>query len=317
VRIAPMSLAAKIKTGLNELRMLVLGCQVIVGFQFQAGFQNGFDLLPQEAQVALAVALLLTLVSLALLVAPDMRHALIDGLRATRRAERDITVYAGAALLPFAAATGLDAAVAGWRVADRSLAIAAGAGVAAAALFFWYVRALLDRGRHGQTQRAKAAARKDEVTPLPQQIEYMLIEARTILPGVQAMLGFQLIVVLATGFDELPDYARWLHLAALGLVALSIVLLMAPAAYHRIVYRGEDSERFLRLGSCFVFSATIPLALGLAADSTVAIERMLHDTALALACGTAVLLGLVAVWHVVPIWLRLQQRSRARDVAWR
>jgi hypothetical protein len=139
---------------------------------------------------------------------------------------------------------------------------------------------------------------------MSQKINYMLTEARTILPGVQALLGFQLAVVLTAGFDTLPDYARWLHMAALGFVALAIILLMAPAAYHRIVYAGEDSERFLALGGRMVLAATIPLALGLAADCCVAVEKMAHSTAAAIACGVVVLLGLVTVWYAVPLSLR-------------
>jgi hypothetical protein len=41
---------------------------------------------------------------------------------------------------------------------------------------------------------------------------------------------------------------------------------MTPAAYHRIVYGGEESNELLKLGSRFVMTATVALALGLAAD---------------------------------------------------
>jgi hypothetical protein len=33
----------KVKTGLDETRLLVLGTQVLLGFQFQAFFQDGFS----------------------------------------------------------------------------------------------------------------------------------------------------------------------------------------------------------------------------------------------------------------------------------
>jgi putative copper export protein len=68
--------------------------------------------------------------------------------------------------------------------------------------------------------------------------------------------------VLTQAFERLPTTVKLVHGAALLFVALSIVLLMAPAAYHRIVYKGEDSEEFHRIGSRFVSYSTIPLALG-------------------------------------------------------
>jgi hypothetical protein len=41
---------------------------------------------------------------------------------------------------------------------------------------------------------------------------------------------------------------------------------MTPAALHRESSDGNDSEFFLRLGSGLVVAATLPLALGVAAD---------------------------------------------------
>jgi Family of unknown function (DUF6328) len=68
-----------------------------------------------------------------------------------------------------------------------------------------------------------------------------------ILPGSQALLGFQLAIVLTQAFEKLPPALKMVHGAALLFISLSIVLLMAPAAYHRIVYKGEDSEDFIAL----------------------------------------------------------------------
>jgi Family of unknown function (DUF6328) len=112
-----------------------------------------------------------------------------------------------------------------------------------------------------------------EQQPLHEKIDQMLTEARVILPGSQALLGFQLAIVLTETFEKLPGAVKLTHGAALVFVALSIVLLMAPAAYHRIVYAGEDSETFHCIGGRFVALATVPLALGLAADVFVVATR--------------------------------------------
>jgi len=53
-------------------------------------------------------------------------------------------------------------------------------------------------------------------------------------PGAQALLGFQFAVMLVDGFDQLPASSQYLHLVSLVAVALSTVLLIAPAAYHRL-----------------------------------------------------------------------------------
>ena len=58
------------------------------------------------------------------------------------------------------------------------------------------------------------------------------------LHGAQALLGFQLVGVLLGGFEHLPASSQYIHVVSLGLVTLSTILLMTPAAYHRLVEQG-------------------------------------------------------------------------------
>jgi hypothetical protein len=53
-----------------------------------------------------------------------------------------------------------------------------------------------------------------------------------------------LVTTLTRAFDNLPDPMKWLHAAALAAVALSVVLLMTPAALHRLAFHGEDDPDF-------------------------------------------------------------------------
>ena len=123
---------------------------------------------------------------------------------------------------------------------------------------------------------SEAQADEIEQPPLHEKIDQMLTEARVILPGAQALLGFQLAIVLTDAFEKMPGAVKLTHGAALGCVALSIILLMTPAAYHRIVYGGEDSEALHRIGSWFVTWSTVPLAFGLAADVAVVGTKSSH-----------------------------------------
>jgi hypothetical protein len=51
---------------------------------------------------------------------------------------------------------------------------------------------------------------------------------------VQALFGFQLIALFNSTFRErLTSSEQLIHLVAIGLVAMAVALVMAPAAYHR------------------------------------------------------------------------------------
>ena len=47
---------------------------------------------------------------------------------------------------------------------------------------------------------------------------------------------------------------------------------MTPAALHRIAFHGEDDVSFFRIGSALVIAASIPLAIGIAADIAVVFQ---------------------------------------------
>jgi len=302
-----MELSKKIKIGLDETRTLILGAQILLGFQFRSAFQDGFDTLPALSRGLDGVALGLMLLAVGLLIAPDPYHRIVEDGNDSGRFHRIVTIFADLALLPFALGLGLDVAVTGERMFGAAGAIAAGAGTAVLALCFWYAVPRLRRRVAGAKQRAKTMRERDQrqKTPVTQKIEQMMTESRVILPGAQAMLGFQLAIVLTQAFDGLPSGLRLAHAVSLGLVALSVVLLMTPAAYHRIVFDGEEAPEMYQVGSILITAATLPLALGIAGDVYVVLSKIAGETAGVL-CGAVAAGVLLAMWYGIPFAARLR-----------
>ena len=57
--------------------------------------------------------------------------------------------------------------------------------------------------------------------------EHLLDECRMVLPGIQALFGFQLIAVFSPGFDQKLSLAEQrLHVFALALVAVAVAIVM-------------------------------------------------------------------------------------------
>ena len=297
-----MQLSKKMKIALDETRMLILGAQILLGFQFRSVFQDGYDALPRHASYANALSLLLMLAVTVLLIAPPLWHRIIAGGEAAGRIHRFTCKLTELALIPFALSLGLDLFIAIERIAGLASGLLVGVGFALLALLGWQGVEWLRRRRIGQKERAMSAQQRDlvETLPLHEKINQMLTEARVILPGAQALLGFQLAITVTKSFDALPAASKLAHAASLAAVAIAIILLMAPAAYHRIVYAGEDAPEFLRTGGRLVTLATLPLALGLSGDTFVVIARIADSAPLGILAASATLLACVALWHLAP-----------------
>jgi hypothetical protein len=134
-----------------------------------------------------------------------------------------------------------------------------------------------------------------------------------IIPGAQALLGFQLTVVFTPAFQELGTTPKAAHAVALCSVACSILLLMAPASLHRITFAGQDSREFMRIASRFVIAAPLPLAMAIALDTYVAAGRAFGSQTIAAGLAAVAILALLGLWYVYPIARRIVWSRRSED----
>jgi hypothetical protein len=295
-----------VKTSLDELRMQMLGSQILFGFQLQSVFQDGFSRAPLAARRMDALALGLMVLAIGLLLAAPAQHRLVERGNDSLRLFRLSRQLAECALAPLAAALACDVFIASagyWGIGGAASAGIA-AGVIAIALWYGSGRILPAFIAERETVMPQPQATK---TDLHAKIGQMLTEARVILPGAQALLGFQFVVTLTKPFSILPNSSKDVHLAALFAVVFAVVLLIAPAAVHRLTYKGEDAESFHRIGSVLVTIALIPLALGMAGDFYVASSQMLGDNRWAATGAAATFFWLATLWYGVPLYLRAKR----------
>jgi hypothetical protein len=295
----------KIKMALDETRLLLLGAQILLGFQLIGTFQELFGELTQAQRHLHAVALLFMVAATALLVAPTMRHRLVEHGNVDGAMVSYAGLMAGIALLPFAVSLGIDHYNVFAHLFGEGAGAAAGLVFLIAAISCWYVAAyVLSPERKNPVTPGKTA---EWSPPLIDRVDHMLTEARVVLPGAQALLGFQLSVVLMGSFDALPDESKVAHAIALGLVAISIILLMAPAAIHRIGFHGEETEEFYRIGSALIVAATIPLAAGITVDVYVAVAKAMDSSGMGVVFAALTFLLLLVLWYLLPLYIRAQK----------
>jgi phage shock protein PspC (stress-responsive transcriptional regulator) len=146
--------------------------------------------------------------------------------------------------------------------------------------------------------------RKEEIS-LDDAAAHLLEECRMVLPGIQALFGFQMIAVFNQGFGEKLSHAQQLvHLVAIVLTVLAMALVMTPAALHRQAEPTSVSERFLWMASNMVLAGMFPLALAVGLDAYVVASVVLHNE------GVAALLAIALLAVFVVLWLVLPRRER-------
>jgi hypothetical protein len=122
-----------------------------------------------------------------------------------------------------------------------------------------------------------------------------------VLPGIQALFGFQLIAVFNEGFaKKLSEGEQQLHLAAIILVAVAVALVMAPAAIHRWTQQRAVSERFIWLSSQLLFASMLPLAVALSLDIYLIGRIILDSGGLSMAIAAILLAVVLALWIALP-----------------
>jgi hypothetical protein len=144
--------------------------------------------------------------------------------------------------------------------------------------------------------------------PIEDEMRNVVEEARMVIPGVQALFGFQTMAVFNNRFEDLPDSGVTAYLIGLGLLALSIALLMSPAAYHRIAERGCVSRRMIELASGLITAGLVPLMFALAIDVYVVVLAALDEASYALYAAAASLLVFAILWFAFPLGMRRKQR---------
>lgn len=142
---------------------------------------------------------------------------------------------------------------------------------------------------------------------LEETVTHVLEECRLVLPGMQALFGFQLIAVFNSGFSEkLSAAEQRVHLLAILCVVTAIALVMAPAVIHRSRERRSVSRGFVEVSSRLLMASMAPLALAITLDIYLIARVILGHAGPALLVAAGALLVFATLWAILPARVRLE-----------
>ena len=128
----------------------------------------------------------------------------------------------------------------------------------------------------------------------------LLQELRVAGLGVQVLFGFLLAIPFTNKFVDLNHAQRGLYVVSLLLAATSTALLLAPVAYHRLVFRQHRKEQLVKDANTLAILGLAAVGLAISASvllvvSYVAPGFLVTIIAVFIVCLFAVL------WFVLPL----------------
>lgn len=134
---------------------------------------------------------------------------------------------------------------------------------------------------------------------LTRNVSELLQELRVAQAGVQILFGFLLTVVFTDEFHNASGFEKSVHLTTVLLTVCSTVLLTAPAAWHRLLFRTGNRERILTVGNRSVLVGLGCLAAAI--TTTVAlIAKVVYGPIAMTILGVVSAVLFVVMWFVVP-----------------
>ena len=140
---------------------------------------------------------------------------------------------------------------------------------------------------------------------LDREHEQLFHELRSIIPGVQIQGAFLLTVAFTQRFERLSDFQRDVYYITFLLAAASLVLLLAPPAFHRVQFRRHDKEMMLRAANVEVMAALVLVSLSLA-GTLLLITDLIFPVGIAIAAAVVTLVVTSLLWWAFPLARRLR-----------
>jgi hypothetical protein len=140
----------------------------------------------------------------------------------------------------------------------------------------------------------------------------LLEELRALIPGAEVLFGLLVAIRFTNEFGMLDQPERYVYYAALVFTAIALVLFIAPAAHHRVVFREGDKDYVVRKGNREAIAGTVALALAFTAALYLVGELVFGTTIAGVTAGA--LMALIS-WRWWMIALRRKTQSPAGGVA--
>jgi hypothetical protein len=128
----------------------------------------------------------------------------------------------------------------------------------------------------------------------------LLQEVRVAQTGVQVLFGFLLMVPFTARFSSVTPGQRWLYFGTLAAAGAAAMLLIAPGAQHRVLFRCGDKEHIVRMANRYAIAGLVCVAFAMIGALLLIADVVLGHPEAGIVGAVAALTSLWC-WYVQPL----------------
>src|SRR3954468_9271807 len=151
----------------------------------------------------------------------------------------------------------------------------------------------------------------------------LMQEVRVVQTGVQVLFAFLLIAPFAARFPKLSPFQRYDYFVTLLAAGGAAVLLIAPTAHHRILFRCGDKEHLVQVANRLTLAGLAFVAVSMV-GALLLVADLVFGGVVVVATAALAATGCVTLWCLAPLRRRRMLRKsgsarshdqQARDMA--
>jgi hypothetical protein len=142
---------------------------------------------------------------------------------------------------------------------------------------------------------------------LARNLAELLQELRVAQNGVQVLFGFLLTLAFTERYAGAGDFVHVVHVVTTSLAAGAAAFLIAPAAWHRILFRHGHREQIIRSASVAALIGLMLLAAAMT-GTILLIGYLVFGGLFGALLSAGFGLLFLTLWFVLPLWMRIAPR---------
>ena len=151
-----------------------------------------------------------------------------------------------------------------------------------------------------EQELAELGRNETELERCDRNLVELLQEVRVVQTGVQVLFAFLLMAPLTPGFAHLGPVHRAEYFLTLALAGASAILLIAPTAFHRVLFRLGDKEYLVTVANRLTIAGLATVAMSMV-GAFVFVADILFGMWGAVATGGAAAIACAVLWAAVPL----------------